>query len=120
MTICFAALSPLYLLALVALVVFSPFALVLSKPFRRNNYKPNISEYADQETHYSLNEMFSLNGFKRVVLTILFAVLSPLYIPYMLGLVFACMIGFILTRLSKRERNDMRHNNQRDIVVHSL
>lgn len=100
-TVFFAALSPLYLLYIFALVLLAPFGLALTKPFRRAGSMHHISEYADRELHCSLHEMFSTSGFKRVALTILFAVLSPLYIPYMIGMVIVFSIGSLVSKLSR-------------------
>lgn len=97
-TIFFAALSPLYLLYILVLVVLSPLGLALAKPFRRTKSAHSFTEYADREFEYSLNEMFSFSGFKRVLSTILFAVLSPLYIPYILFMVVVFMIGSLLPK----------------------
>lgn len=106
-TVFFAALSPLYLLYIFALVVLAPFGLAVAKPFRRTTSKHHFSEYADHEIQYSLNEMFTFSGFKRVISTIFFALLSPLYLLYFVGLVFVAPIGLILSRFTKRnDRSD--------------
>lgn len=105
----FAVLSPLYLLYIFALFVLAPFGLALSKPFRRSS-STRISEYADRELHCSLDEMFTASGFKRVALTLLFAVLSPLYIPYMIFMVLIFSIASLFSRLSKVYHNRISHN----------
>ena len=99
-TVFFAALSPLYLLYIFALMVLAPFV-ALTKPFHRAGFPRHISEYADRELHCSLDEMLTAKGFKRVALTVLFAVLSPLYIPYMIGMVLVFAIGSVVSRVSR-------------------
>lgn len=114
-TVFFAALSPLYLLYIVVLVILSPLGLVVAKPFHHTNSNHDFSEYADQEVGYSLNEVFTFSGFKRVVSTFFFAVLSPLYLLYIVGLVFIAPLGFLLSRISrlghKDDSNGMDHNS---------
>lgn len=99
-TVCFAVLSPVYMLYIVGLVIFSPLGLALAKPFHRTESNLHFSEYADKEIEYSLNEMFSFSGVKRVLSTIFFAAVSPLYILYIIALVFIAPIGFILSRFT--------------------
>ncbi|MPN14261.1 hypothetical protein SDC9_161587 [bioreactor metagenome] len=100
-TVFFAALSPLYLLYIFALVVLAPFGLALAKPFRRAESTHHFSEYADRSLNYSLDEMFTISGFKRVAMTLIFALLSPLYIPYMIIMVLIASVGSLVSRISK-------------------
>lgn len=106
-TLFFALFSPVYLLYIFTLFLLSPFGAIMSKVFKRDNYfKVSIADCVEPSMDYSLNEVFTLAGVKRVAATIFFALLSPLYILYIVGLVLIAPIGLMLSRVSKPEEHD--------------
>jgi len=103
-TMFFALLSPLYLLYILVLFLISPIALVVSKIFKRDNSRRlSTEDFVEPDMDYSLNEVFSINGIRRIAATIFFALLSPLCMLYIVGLVLLAPIGLMLSRVSKPE-----------------
>lgn len=123
-TMLFAIFSPLYLLYILVLFLISPFGLIMSKLFKKDTArKLSTADYVEPDVDYSLNELFTTTGVRHVAATIFFALLSPLYMVYIVGLVLFAPIGLMLSRATKHEQQDdsySRKINDGHVATHSF